>query len=179
VDNIHRKAELWDSPTPVIDAIRELLLGNSPPYRLSCTYLSFPLLDLNKPHSQHSSIRPVNIINALSAPNPNGTRSRLFSSREHQDAQELFQLLSSMIQEEAVTVDNESLKDPGFAAYDRELLPEAVRKREAAKSVFEGLTANRRSCVECGYTEAVMHFPFDNLTLPVPRAVMHHYTFRS
>jgi ubiquitin carboxyl-terminal hydrolase 1 len=38
-----------------------------------------------------------------------------------------------------------------------------------AKSVFDGLTANRRSCMECGYTEAVMHFAFDNWQLAVPR----------
>lgn len=37
------------------------------------------------------------------------------------------------------------------------------------KSVFDGLTANRRSCMECGYTEAVMHFAFDNWQLAVPR----------
>ena len=37
------------------------------------------------------------------------------------------------------------------------------------KSVFEGLTANRRSCVVCGYTEAVMHFSFDNWQLALPR----------
>jgi ubiquitin carboxyl-terminal hydrolase 1 len=41
--------------------------------------------------------------------------------------------------------------------------------REPGKGVFEGLTANRRSCVMCGYTEAVMHFAFDNLQLAVPR----------
>ena len=37
------------------------------------------------------------------------------------------------------------------------------------KSVFDGLTANRRSCVKCGYTEAVMHFGFDNWQLAIPR----------
>lgn len=41
-------------------------------------------------------------------------------------------------------------------------------------SVFDGLTANRRSCVECGYTEAVMHFAFDNWQLAVPRMVSSH-----
>lgn len=41
--------------------------------------------------------------------------------------------------------------------------------RETEKSVFDGLTANRRSCVVCGYTEAVMHFAFDNWQLAVPR----------
>lgn len=39
--------------------------------------------------------------------------------------------------------------------------------------VFDGLTANRRSCVVCGYTEAVMHFAFDNWQLVVPRLVLH------
>jgi hypothetical protein len=29
--------------------------------------------------------------------------------------------------------------------------------------------------VECGYTEAVMHFTFDNITLPIPHAVSWFY----
>lgn len=44
-----------------------------------------------------------------------------------------------------------------------------AREKDAGKGVFDGLTANRRSCVECGYTEAVMHFAFDNWQLAVPR----------
>jgi ubiquitin carboxyl-terminal hydrolase 1 len=46
---------------------------------------------------------------------------------------------------------------------------EAEGRGDIGKSVFDGLTANRRSCVECGYTEAVMHFAFDNWQLAVPR----------
>ncbi|KAG8948616.1 hypothetical protein FRC03_000671 [Tulasnella sp. 419] len=152
IQAIHKKAELWDVPTPVVDNLLELLD------------------QLNTPLKSSSALRPVPMIEALSGPNEHGTRSRLFSSREHQDAQELFQLLSSLIQEEASAVDSESLKDAGLATFDSVLAPNSVGKREAAKGVFEGFTANRRSCVECGYTEAVMHFSFDNLTLPVPRA---------
>ncbi|KAG9073749.1 hypothetical protein FS749_014720 [Ceratobasidium sp. UAMH 11750] len=37
-----------------------------------------------------------------------------------------------------------------------------------SRSVFDGLMAQRRSCVECGYTEAVRHFAFDNVSLTVP-----------
>jgi ubiquitin carboxyl-terminal hydrolase 1 len=112
----------------------------------------------------------MEVVKALSAPDPTGKRprSRLFSSREHQDAQELFQLLSSSIQDEANEVDAESHKDLGLAAVDRS---EKVARKDAGKTVFEGLTANRRSCMTCGYTEAVMHFPFDNLNLAVPRLV--------
>ncbi|KAL0949213.1 hypothetical protein HGRIS_009293 [Hohenbuehelia grisea] len=40
--------------------------------------------------------------------------------------------------------------------------------KSIGKSVFDGLTANRRSCIDCGYTEAVMHFAFDNWQLSVP-----------
>jgi ubiquitin carboxyl-terminal hydrolase 1 len=45
------------------------------------------------------------------------------------------------------------------------------------KSVFDGLTANRRSCVKCGYTEAVMHFGFDNWQLAVPRLAVSKLLF--
>ncbi len=45
------------------------------------------------------------------------------------------------------------------------------------KSVFDGLTANRRSCVMCGYTEAVMHFGFDNWQLAVPRLAVCCFLF--
>ncbi|KAG8890934.1 hypothetical protein FRB98_002954 [Tulasnella sp. 332] len=151
MESIHEKAVEWDVPTPVIDALREILN------------------DLNTPRSSRTSLRPMPIVKALSAPDPTGMRprSRLFSSREHQDAQELFQLISSSIQDEANEVDSESHKDLGLAAVDR---ADRVSRKDAAKTVFEGLTANRRSCVTCGYTEAVMHFPFDNLNLAVPRA---------
>lgn len=47
----------------------------------------------------------------------------------------------------------------------------SLKTVEVSKSVFDGLTANRRSCVVCGYTEAVMHFGFDNLQLSLPFTV--------
>ncbi|KAG8982369.1 hypothetical protein FRB90_006844, partial [Tulasnella sp. 427] len=149
IESTRAKAEEWDVPTPVIDALRDTL--NS----------------LNTPHHRQKAFRPQDIIDALSRPDPKGnrSRSRLFSSREHQDAQELFQLVSSCLQEEGVDVDGEIARDHGLAEYQRGEQP-----RKESKNVFEGLTANRRSCVQCGYTEAVMHFSIDNVTLPVPRA---------
>ncbi len=51
--------------------------------------------------------------------------------------------------------------------------------RDMSKTVFDGLTANRRSCVECGYTEAVMHFPFDNWQLALPRMAVSPYDVSS
>ncbi|KIJ57176.1 hypothetical protein M422DRAFT_23274 [Sphaerobolus stellatus SS14] len=145
---IHSRAERFDVPTPVLDALLELLT------------------ELNTPIPSSRALRPVALINTLSAPNDKGRRSALFSSREHQDAQELFQLLSETIKNEAKAVDDEASRDPGLGDLKKEVSPEVILSKG---SVFDGLTANRRSCMECGYTEAVMHFAFDNLQLTVPR----------
>lgn len=151
IDAIHAKAEAVDIATPVVDALRDLLHG------------------LNTPSSHYRTIRPVEMIAALSHPEP-GKRIPLFSSREHQDAQELFQLVSEYVKKEATAVDREGARDLGFAAIASLSSTEtAAASRDVSKGVFDGLTANRRSCCECGYTEAVMHFPFDNWQLTVPR----------
>jgi ubiquitin carboxyl-terminal hydrolase 1 len=109
------------------------------------------------------------MISALSHPEP-GRRVPLFSSREHQDAQELFQLVSEYIKKEATAVDREGARDLGLGAL-ASLSSSPSTAVDVSKGVFDGLTANRRSCCECGYTEAVMHFPFDNWQLTVPRVV--------
>ncbi|KAI0638570.1 hypothetical protein C8Q77DRAFT_440795 [Trametes polyzona] len=146
LDEIHTRAEALDVPTPVIDALRELIRV------------------LNTPSSSSRALRPVDIIAALLNHN-HGNRNSLFSSREHQDAQELFQLLSECIKSEALAVARESRRDRGLGALTKQ---EALTIRDLSQTVFDGLTANRRSCMECGYTEAVMHFPFDNWQLAIP-----------
>ena len=125
---------------------------------------------MNQPSSRHISLRPTEIIHALSTPVPGFKRGTLFASREHQDAQELFQLITETLKEEALAVDKEAHKDRGLSGLGGSGQVYLQRPaREPGKGVFEGLTANRRSCVICGYTEAVMHFAFDNLQLTVPR----------
>lgn len=147
IDRIHRRAEDLDVPTPVIDALRDILHT------------------LNTPITSPRAIRPIEMIDAL-ARHSQGKQNALFSSREHQDAQELFQLISECIKSETAAVDKEGLRDRGLGG----LTEEATKSRQIGKSVFDGLTANRRSCMQCGYTEAVMHFAFDNWQLSVPRA---------
>ncbi|KAJ2799245.1 ubiquitin-specific protease ubp1 [Coemansia guatemalensis] len=44
----------------------------------------------------------------------------------------------------------------------------AFGRRQVAQNPFVGLMASRLSCVKCGYTEAVRHFSFDNVSLPLP-----------
>jgi len=127
-----------------------------------------PSLALNIPHSSVRAIKPIELIRALSI-DPEGRTNPLLCSREHQDAQELFQLLSECIKREATAVDKECLRDPGLGALSN--TSDLSKHKNLGSTVFDGLTANRRSCVVCGYTEAVMHFSFDNWQLAVPRAV--------
>lgn len=123
-------------------------------------------VELNTPHSSYQSIRPVDIIQVLTAQTEKRANS-LFNSREHQDAQELFQVVSECLKNELAAVDKEGTRDRGFGGLA--LRDEEEVTKEIGKSVFDGLTANRRSCVICGYTEAVMHFAFDSWQLSVPR----------
>jgi hypothetical protein len=125
-------------------------------------------LALNIPRSSAKAIKPIALINALSI-DPEGRTNPLLCSREHQDAQELFQLVSECIKREATAVDKEGFRDRGLGAISR--TSGSSRHKNIGSTVFDGLTANRRSCVVCGYTEAVMHFSFDNWQLAVPRAV--------
>lgn len=114
------------------------------------------------------------MIEALSAPARDGSsKSLLFSSREHQDAQELFQLLSSLLKDETSALDREAERESFglIAALDKSSNERNKVDEAVGKGVFDGLTANRRSCVVCGYTEAVMHFGFDNLQLSLPFTV--------
>ncbi|KAF9780012.1 hypothetical protein BJ322DRAFT_304727 [Thelephora terrestris] len=162
IEDIHARAVALDVETPVIDSLRDLLHA------------------LNIPHSSPRAIKPIQLINALSV-DPEGRTNPLLFSREHQDAQELFQLLSECIKREATAVDKEYLRDRGLGAISN--TNGSSRHKNLGFTVFDGLTANRRSCVVCGYTEAVMHFSFDNWQLAVPRVpyctiydCLHDYT---
>ncbi|TRM67481.1 hypothetical protein BD626DRAFT_478928 [Schizophyllum amplum] len=147
LDMIAAKAEALDVATPVVDALRELLTL------------------LNTPHRRYTTLRPMQIIQVLGKATA-GRPNSLINSREHQDAQELFQIVSECIKDEIQAVDKESYRDRGLGGLSPVLPPEF--SRDIGKSVFDGLTANRRSCVVCGYTEAVMHFGFDSWQLALP-----------
>ncbi|KAJ1719271.1 ubiquitin-specific protease ubp1, partial [Coemansia biformis] len=125
-----------------------------------------------------------------------GKKSRWVASRSEQDAQELFQVLSSTLQ--TLCRDTEApLFSLDFLASSRPIETSVVpaRRRESSckardarcepdsahatsspeprgqgiDNPFLGMAASRTACVKCGYTAAIRHFTFDNLSLTVPR----------
>lgn len=80
--------------------------------------------------------RPIELVSAMSS-------NRRVINREQQDAQELFQLISSELDNE----NQMTKKKQGF----RDLLSLST-KRNTIENPFTGLLANRLSCIQCGYT---------------------------
>ncbi|PWN50838.1 cysteine proteinase [Violaceomyces palustris] len=183
LDRIMSCAESWDVPTPVTDALMELIH------------------QLNKPGHRPSSLNPAQLTQALKNHDSGPLRS-LVSAHQQQDAHELFVLLSSALDNEVEAICAEmvvqgyeveaGLKallapsrrrrhfDPWFvrapiAHLGRvSLYPPLMDARfDSAPPVlpsnpFRSLLAQRTTCLDCSYTEAIRHFSAEELSLSVP-----------
>ncbi|KAF7332598.1 USP domain-containing protein [Mycena kentingensis (nom. inval.)] len=181
--SIRTRAEALDVPTPVVDALIDLIDS------------------LNTPAPSGRPLRATGLVEALCSPPPSmedpedtpapsaasalsafwGSHSAssslnlgasakataLLASHEHQDAQELFQLVSECVREDSLRVAKEGKRDRGFAATP---IPAEGATGPSLTSPFDGLTATRRSCVRCGYTAAIRHFAFDTVQLALESA---------
>ncbi|KAF7728375.1 hypothetical protein EC973_006183 [Apophysomyces ossiformis] len=126
---------------------------------------------LSRPIGQRTSFRPIDLVSSI-ASNPRVT------NQEQQDAQELFQLISSELDTENHGFEKRGLIGGGL----RDLLSLAKedeskrhwRKNRSSQleNPFTGLLANRLSCTHCGYTEAIRHFSFNNVQLTLPNKPM-------
>ncbi|KAL1919150.1 uncharacterized protein VTP21DRAFT_2532 [Calcarisporiella thermophila] len=127
---------------------------------------------LNTPVKKRKAFQPRKIVAALI----NGNRRLLNHSQ--QDAQEFFQIISSALSTEEYQLsrrinsllDHECVKTLAIQSKNEKL---SFTKRPVPKYSFKrnpliGLLASRLSCVECGYTEAIRHFTFDNIQLSLP-----------
>ncbi|KAL7750577.1 ubiquitin-specific protease ubp1 [Sorochytrium milnesiophthora] len=124
---------------------------------------------LNTPLKTRKSMPPTLLLRSL-AP-----RTRLIN-RDQQDAQELFQTVSSSLsaeEEKSKRQQPTSLLDA--LAAGREDLSPAQRAAlrgplpvQSNTSPLMGMLASRLSCVRCGYTAAIRHFTFDNMSLSLP-----------
>lgn len=138
------------------------------------------VLALQKPLPSHKAFRPRAIVQALESSRSKDSKASGYHSnimnREQQDAQELFQIISSALSSEENTiqklqstrplVDLEFLKK--LVGMESSNLDHQVKKMESNPMI--GMLASRLSCMQCGYTEAVRHFTFDNLSLSLPSA---------
>ncbi|KAF9273770.1 hypothetical protein BGZ68_001217, partial [Mortierella alpina] len=132
---------------------------------------------LQQPLASHKAFRPRAIVSALEAArakNSKGSYSSLMN-REQQDAQELFQIISSALSSEEATLQKQEATRPllnlEFVKTLVGLGPKHGHQiRKAQSNPMMGLLASRLSCMQCGYTEAVRHFTFDNLSLSLPSA---------
>ncbi|KAJ1990909.1 ubiquitin-specific protease ubp1 [Coemansia umbellata] len=163
------------------------------------------VLDQLKPYnSRIAAISPRDLINSLSK------RGRWMSSKNEQDAQELFQMLSSTLNATRRETDaslfnsgflsgsapienaifspgtticktegelsnrNESKpgsslnEQPHYQSPSRHGSPSASYRMPPFSNPLLGMAASRIACVKCGYTAAIRHFTFDNLSLTVP-----------
>ncbi|KAF9151406.1 hypothetical protein BG015_006719 [Linnemannia schmuckeri] len=135
---------------------------------------------LQKPLASHKAFRPRAIVQALESSRAKDSKASGYHSnimnREQQDAQELFQIISSALNSEETTIqklqstrpllDLEFLKK--LIGMESTNLDHQVKKMESNPMI--GMLASRLSCMQCGYTEAVRHFTFDNLSLSLPSA---------
>lgn len=184
------EAERWDVPTPVVDAVLELVD------------------ELSEPGEKAGAINPVLLVRALQNL-PSGSIRSLVGAHQQQDAHELFALLTEAVDAEAKTIQREKcLKEEEEHAGLRALMapslpwsgrgvyadPSQVKApatnplqhigmgqngdaatqsgKEAENmqviSPFDALLAQRTICLDCGYCEAIRHFSASEISLSVP-----------
>ncbi|KAJ2832421.1 ubiquitin-specific protease ubp1 [Coemansia furcata] len=148
------------------------------------------LAQLRPQTSRVSAYSPRALVNSLSK------KGRWMASRGEQDAQELFQMVSSTLQATMresdpslfnsdflvnnAPIENSIISTTGSSGSSRSVGSEQhlLRRRSSTAACrmppfanpLLGMAASRIACVKCGYTAAIRHFTFDNLSLTVPRA---------
>ncbi|PKI84317.1 ubiquitinyl hydrolase 1 [Malassezia vespertilionis] len=165
LDAVTAMATRWDEPTPVTDALRVLYV------------------QLNTPHAKSAPIVPRELKAILSTVlQANGMRS-LISAHQQQDAQELALLLLAALDQELGNVQqergrqwrrlNDGLRGVLAPSVDALGKPRGSLgwTGDDVTFPFRGQYAQRISCGECGYMEAVRFFTFSDVSLTVPTNV--------
>ncbi|KAI1300521.1 hypothetical protein EDD11_006165 [Mortierella claussenii] len=134
---------------------------------------------LQQPLASQKAFRPRAIVTALETSRAKDSKSsggyyNSIMNREQQDAQELFQMISSALSSEETVVQKQLAIRPllnmeflkKLVGLGSDKLEYQVKKQNSNPLI--GMLASRLSCMQCGYTEAVRHFTFDNLSLSLP-----------
>ncbi|KAI9312425.1 hypothetical protein BX666DRAFT_1987349 [Dichotomocladium elegans] len=158
------------SSLPRLHSYLNLQQRRDPASRPVTSSLAKTLRLLTCPLPKRIAFRPTDIVSAMN--------NRRISGHDQQDAQELFQLITSAIdvEQRGMTLQSNGLRDIIYSishnpssssrhAFSSLLSFNASRRLE---NPFTGLLANRLSCMQCGYTEAIRHFSFNNVQLTLP-----------
>lgn len=144
--------------------------------------------DLNTPQKrQPPALRPVALLHALQTL---PAIRRLLSTREQQDAHELFLVLAEAVSDEALKVAAEVAQDrglgeilslQGYVKDKAEKQAVAGRAGDGRKETrertrgltmpWEGLMARRRVCKSCGWCESIRMDTLGGLELALPLGV--------
>ncbi|WFD33397.1 ubiquitinyl hydrolase 1 [Malassezia cuniculi] len=162
LDTTADMAVRWDTPAPVTMALRALII------------------DLNTPIPRRRALAPKALLGALSHVSQSSGLRTLVAAHQQQDAHELAILLLGALDAELARIQLsrantlrkahglETLVAPSALVAGRPR--EALGGRDGAAPVSRGTLAQRTACAQCGYSEAVRHFSFDDLSLIVPLA---------
>lgn len=155
ISHLHSQALAYDVPSPLLDVLLPLLSA-----------LSTPSSSYSRP------LRLTALIEAITLAPIFKTSGMFNRMREQQDAQELWQLLMSAVEEEAEAIHKIGIKEgsEGLRALIATVSP-TDDDRPEKDSPFKGRLAYRRGCRICGYSEGIRLTAFDNLQLSVPRTV--------
>lgn len=144
--------------------------------------------DLNTPQKrQPPALRPVALLHALQTL---PAIRRLLSTREQQDAHELFLVLAEAVSDEALKVAAEvaqsrglgeilslqgyvSDKGAGTVGHGKmgDGRKETREKKRGLAMPWEGLMARRRVCKTCGWCETIRMDTLGGLELAIPQSV--------
>lgn len=158
--NLRQSAEQLDVPTPIVDALLELITA------------------LNSPAVRRSAIRPSALTDALSIATQSSSIRSLMTAHQQQDAHELLVLLLESLSRERTAVlteehlvENEA-QGSGLASILAKSIKPASRYFSKARrkhcNPFEALVAQRTACLRCGYYDVVRNFVQEEVSVNVP-----------
>ncbi|KTW26674.1 hypothetical protein T552_02683 [Pneumocystis carinii B80] len=84
---------------------------------------------------------------------------------EQQDAQEFFQILTTQLNTEILRM-SKKCTEKGFSDSIK-TRSEICNIENEIKSPFDGLMANRLECINCGFSEGIIHSSFTSVSLPL------------
>ncbi|CAO1635862.1 unnamed protein product [Sympodiomycopsis kandeliae] len=163
VEEIRSIAEQIDIPTPVVDALVDLLHH------------------LNTPQSKRSSINPRQLTSSLSIISKSSSLRSLLTAHQQQDAHELLLLLLDSLSKErdAVLTELKEIESESYGTGLNGLLGKSLpllkrndtvslSKQKLLNNPFNSLTAQRTACLKCNYYDSIQNTYSEELSLILP-----------